>query len=65
MILLIIYTIYYFRLQYLKTLLSQTVSSVRRINIENLERPQAILEQLKQSYVKKHRVTLDEVRNAI
>jgi hypothetical protein len=51
-----------FSLQYLKTVLSQSVAAVRRIELQHLERPQAILEQLKQAYAKKHRVGIDEVR---
>lgn len=42
-------------------MLSQSVATVRRIELQHLERPQAILEQLKQSYCKKHRVGIEEV----
>ncbi|KAI6215163.1 Dynein heavy chain at 62B [Aphelenchoides besseyi] len=48
------------RLQYLKSLLASGLP-IRRVELQHLDRPQAILEQLKQIYSKKHRITVDEL----
>lgn len=42
-------------------MLKQSVATVRRVEIQYLERPQAILEQLKQSYSKRHRISVEDV----
>ncbi|CAD5217245.1 unnamed protein product [Bursaphelenchus okinawaensis] len=48
------------RLAYLKSLLEQS-EGIQRVEIRHFQRPQAILEQLKQDYAKRQKLPLDEL----